>query len=133
MFGRAPNATPSMYSKTVYGALLEIRENIELARLFVAGSSYDSFSADRRSIYAVTCCLEIISEASRRLSDDIRSRHSGVPWRQIASAGNHYRHEYDNISPGVLWTTVQDSLGELELAVTAEIEAMAASGMGRGS
>ena len=68
----------------------------------------------------VTRCLEIISEAFRRLSDDIVSRHAAVPWHQIVSAGNYYRHEYDNISPSVLWTTVQEALDDLEAAVAAE-------------
>lgn len=43
-----------MHSKTVYRALLTIRENIVLARHFVAGLNSDSFKADQRSIYAVT-------------------------------------------------------------------------------
>lgn len=120
-----------MHSKKVYRALLEIRENVELARQFVTGLSFDAFVADRRSIDAVTCRLEIISEASRRLSNEVRSGHPEVSWRQIAAAGNHYRHECDNISPSVLWTTVRDSLGELEHAVAAEIEAMEKAGAGR--
>jgi uncharacterized protein with HEPN domain len=88
------------------------------------GLDQDSFRSDRRSIYAVTRCLEIISEASRRLSAEIVARHPTIPWHQIRAAGNHCRHEYDNVSPGVPWTSVHHSLGDLERAVVVEIEAM---------
>ena len=44
-----------------------IAHNITLARRFVEGMSFEAFSADERTLYAVTRCLEIISEASRRL------------------------------------------------------------------
>jgi uncharacterized protein with HEPN domain len=42
--------------------------------------------------YAVIRSLEIISEASRRLSDELKARHPGIPWREMAAAGNFYRH-----------------------------------------
>ncbi len=113
-----------MSSDTVHRALLEIRDNIGLARSFVASLDYEAFRIDRKSIYAVTRCLEIISEASRRLPAEMISRYPSVPWRQIAAAGNHYRHEYDNVSPSVLWTTVQESMSGLEGGVPLEIEAI---------
>ncbi|KAB2874187.1 MAG: DUF86 domain-containing protein [Bauldia sp.] len=115
--------TRSVYSKAVHHALLAIRENIVLARIFVSGFTSESFVADRRATYAVTRCLEIISEASRRLTDEVTARHPHVPWRQIMAAGNYYRHDYDNVSPQMLWATVEDALHELDLAVSAEIEA----------
>lgn len=47
-------------------ALLDIRDNIRLARQFTEGLSFERFCGDKRTVYAVTRCLEIISEASRR-------------------------------------------------------------------
>jgi len=35
---------------------------------------------DLQALYAVIRSLEIISEASRRLSDDLKARHTGIPW-----------------------------------------------------
>jgi uncharacterized protein with HEPN domain len=45
-------------------------------------------------LYALTRCLEIISEASRRLSDEQKARHPEIAWREMAGAGNMYRHDY---------------------------------------
>jgi len=50
-------------------ALRDILHHIDLATHFVAGFDRSAFVSDTRTIYAVTRCLEIISEASRRLPD----------------------------------------------------------------
>lgn len=102
-----------MLSDRVRQALLDISENAELALSFVSGMSLDQFAVDRRTYYATLRCLEIISEASRRLDDTTRARHSGLPWRAIMDAGNVYRHEYDNVGEEMVWQTVRDSLQPL--------------------
>ena len=74
-------------------ALADILENIDLAEGFVRGLDEDLFHADLLRIYAVTRCLEIILEASRRLPSDLQARHENIPWKEIAEAGNIYRHD----------------------------------------
>jgi uncharacterized protein with HEPN domain len=91
------------------------------ARAFVDGLSQEAFEADRRTFYAVTRCLEIISEACRRLSPAVRDRHPEPPWRAIMEVGNVYRHEYDNVAEEFVWRTVQHSLAPLLAAVESEI------------
>jgi uncharacterized protein with HEPN domain len=112
----------SPHSKEVHRALISMREN--MAQEFVRGLNRSAFETDARTVYAVTRCLEIVSEASRRLGDQIESRNPHLPWAQIRASGNFYRHRYDNVSPGVLWTTVTVALPELALVVDAEIAAM---------
>ena len=58
-----------MRSDAEHNALRDILRQIELAQAFTQDLDEDSFSADIMRVYAVTRCLEIISEASRRLSD----------------------------------------------------------------
>ena len=55
-----------MLSSRARQALLDIRDNILLAQEFTAGFSVETFRDDRRTFYAVTRCLEIVSEAARR-------------------------------------------------------------------
>jgi uncharacterized protein with HEPN domain len=74
--------------------------------------------------YAVTRAIEIISEASRRLPDELRARHPELPWRAIRDVGNFYRHQYDNVSEAYVWRTVQDRLPPLLAVILAEIEAL---------
>ena len=69
-----------MPSRSPLGALEDIRRNIELAQAFVEGLAFEQFCLDRRTAYAVIRCLEIISEASRKLPEDLKARHPQIPW-----------------------------------------------------
>ena len=84
-----------MRSEQSYLRLTQIRDNIHLAQQFVGPMSYAEFRNDIRTIYAVVRCLEIISEASRRITDDVKARHPELPWIDMAGAGNIYRHDYE--------------------------------------
>jgi uncharacterized protein with HEPN domain len=110
-----------MLSEKARRALLDIRDNIALARSFIAGLSYEEFRDDLKSFYAVTRALEIISEASRRLPASFHQKHAALPWKQIMGVGNVYRHDYDNVRETYVWTTVRDHLGPLLEVVEQEI------------
>jgi uncharacterized protein with HEPN domain len=101
--------------------LLDIRENIRLARPFVGGLDYDAFRDNQLHFYAVTRALEIISEASRRLPDDMKARHPNIPWIEMAGAGNVYRHDYEDVRQRLVWGTVRNRLPALLAAVEQEL------------
>jgi len=110
-----------MHSKAALAALTDIVENIRLAQSFITGLDLDSFTADRRTVYAVTRCLEIISEASRRLPEEIKARHPQIPWLDIAGAGNIYRHDYEDVLVEIVWRTTGKPLELLLSAVEDEL------------
>ena len=122
MYGRRPSATRFMPSESFRNALYDIRDNILLAQEFVAGLDYSAFSKSRLHVYAVTRAIEIVSEASKRLPDDVRARHPRLPWRDIRDVGNFYRHQYDNVMESYVWRTVQEHLPLLLAVVLAEID-----------
>ena len=70
-----------MRSNAERNALIDILRQIELAQAFTQDLDEDSFSADVMRVYEVTRCLEIISEASRRLSDPLKAWHLDIAWR----------------------------------------------------
>jgi uncharacterized protein with HEPN domain len=102
--------------------LLDIRDNILLARKFVQDMSLESFCQDQLVFYATVRCLEIISEVSRRLPDELKSRHPSIPWADIAAAGNVYRHDYEDVQHRLVWGTLHNRLPELLTAVEKELE-----------
>lgn len=102
-------------------ALSDIRRHIDLAQEFLTGLDLTTFKSDLRSPYAVIRCLEIISEASRRVSDEVKARHPSIAWRQIAAAGNVYRHDYEDVAAQLVWDTVHSALPRLEEAVNDEL------------
>ncbi|AVT74353.1 hypothetical protein RPPS3_02900 [Rhodopseudomonas palustris] len=112
---------PSMRSDASATALSDIQHHIELAIVFTRGLTETEFKNDLRTVYAVTRCLEIISEASRRVSEDIKNRHSSIPWKQIAGSGNVYRHDYEDVAAQMIWDTVQRALPALKAMVAEEL------------
>ena len=84
--------------------------------------SFEAFRADKRTTYAVVRCLEIISEASRRLPPELKARYPQLQWSNMAGAGSVYRHQYHEVEDGVLWQTIHESLDPLRIVVEQELK-----------
>jgi uncharacterized protein with HEPN domain len=111
-----------MPSKSPLAALGDILHHIDLAEHFVTGFDDKAFLADVRTVYAVTRCLEIISEASRRLPADLKARHPSIPWKDMAGAGSIYRHDYEDVAAQYVWDTVRVALPPLRVVIESEID-----------
>ncbi|MCZ2148042.1 MAG: DUF86 domain-containing protein [Bryobacterales bacterium] len=99
----------------------DILENIEAVLQFTAGMTFDQFAADRRTVYAVTRALEIISEAHRRLPEEYKRTHPEIDRPAIAAAGNLYRHEYEAVDETILWKT-RSRLAGLQAAIAEDLD-----------
>jgi uncharacterized protein with HEPN domain len=110
-----------MPSRAADTALRDILHHIDLAAGFSAGFDRASFKLDIKTVYAVTRCLEIISEASRRLPDDTKARHPAIGWTQMAAAGNVYRHDYEDVAADLVWETVERALPPLRAVIEVEL------------
>ena len=117
-----------MPSDSEQTALRDIVYHIDLAVHFTTGLEYEAFANDLRTFYAATRCLEIVSEASRRLSDALKARHPSIPWRQIAGAGNVYRHDYEDVAASFVWATIRNDLPLLRTVVELELNRLGAGG-----
>ena len=78
---------------------------------------FEDFVADDMLRAAVEPCIEIISEASRRLPTAMKARYPDLPWHDIASIGKVLRHEYYAIEREVLWRIATEDLRPLAAAV----------------
>jgi len=104
--------------------LNDIQHHIAMAQGFIAGINYEAFKDDNLHLYAVTRCLEIISEASRRLPQELKARHPSIEWREMAAAGNIYRHEYEDVAASRVWRTLTVNLPLLHNVVVQELAAL---------
>jgi uncharacterized protein with HEPN domain len=101
--------------------LTDIVEAIELIRSEMAGVTLQAFEGDKRKRWIVERGIEIISEASRHLSDELKARYPEIPWPKVAGIGNVLRHEYEHVAHDVLWHVVRDDLPPLEKACREEL------------
>lgn len=75
--------------------LLDIIEAIERIRFVLEDVSLEAFEADWQKRWLIERGMEIVSEASRRLTDQMKRRHPEIPWQKVAGIGNILRHEYE--------------------------------------
>ena len=97
--------------------LHEILEAVQLVERYTKGLTYQDFKADVEKQDAVIRRLEIIGEAVKGLPDELQSKYSDVPWRDIAGARDIMIHEYFRIDLELAWEMVQDDLPPLAAEV----------------
>jgi uncharacterized protein with HEPN domain len=100
-------------------ALYHLLDAIGDFERFVGGATADQIGADRMRRYAAERCVEIISEASRRLPDDWKAEHPSIPWSDIAGIGSVLRHDYDDVNLDIIVKLRGPSLDSLRTAVIA--------------
>lgn len=104
-------------------ALREILDEIAWIDQVTASKTFADFEADRLLRYGVERSLEVVSEASRRIPDDLKATQAQIDWPAIAGIGNVMRHEYHSTSPEIIWNVVQKHLSPLQEAVQAIADA----------
>ena len=94
-------------------------ETIERVQGKIKGKTFADFEGDWELKFIVQRAIEIISEASRRLPDELKATRPEIEWRSIANIGNFLRHEYHTISDKIIWDVVQADLLPLKAAIDA--------------
>ena len=124
--GKLPDSARSepMPPRSPRQRLEDMKAAIAATESFIAGRSFADFQADRMLQRALERNIEIVSEASRHLPDDMKDRHPSIPWRKVRDIGNVLRHGYEIVEPRVIWTIVTDDLAPLKAAVDAMIGEM---------
>ena len=70
----------------------------------------ESFKKDIKSQDAVIRRLEIIGEASGKVSKDTQHTYRDLPWQKMKGMRNFLIHEYDDIDINIVWETVKHNL-----------------------
>src|SRR5205807_198996 len=97
----------------------DILEAIERIEEITRGKSLGDFEASWQMRWLVQRAIEIISEASRAIPDDLAKTRPEIPWRKIRGIGNVLRHNYEGLSDRLIWNVVIDELPGLKTAIQA--------------
>jgi uncharacterized protein with HEPN domain len=99
--------------------LQDMLENIDAVGEMMQGVDLAAYRKDLKLRRAVERCVEIISEASRHVPDDLKARFPNQPWPEIAAIGNLLRHGYERVDDLIMWKIAARSLPDLRQAVVA--------------
>ena len=97
----------------------DILETIERIEGKIAGKTFAEFENDWELCFIVQRAIEIISEATRRLPDEVKAKRPEIEWRSVAGIGNVLRHEYHTISNRVIWDAIKSDFPDLKKAIEA--------------
>ena len=112
-----------MTARSLVPRLTDIVEAIERVHYVLENISLQAFETDWQRQWLVQRGIEIISEASRHLTDEMKARHPEIPWQKVATIGNVLRHNYENIAAPVIWKLAQTDLPALKNVCRIELDA----------
>ena len=92
------------------GRLEHILESIDYAIDFAKGMGFEDFKTDMMLQFAIIKNIEIIGEASYKLSNEFREQNHEVPWRKVISLRHILVHGYYQIKLETVWEVVQKDL-----------------------
>lgn len=98
--------------ETVY--IKHILDAIDRIERYLAGISYSRFNKDTLIQDGVIRQLEIIGEASKRLSDDTKASYGNIPWKDIAGMRDKLIHNYFGTDIKAVWNTAKDDIPYLK-------------------
>lgn len=93
--------------------LSDILEAVRRIEEYLAGMTFEAFLQDTKTQDAVMRNLEIIGEAAKQVSDDLRDRYQSIPWRSMAGLRDRLIHHYFGVSLDVVWEIVSVELSEV--------------------
>jgi uncharacterized protein with HEPN domain len=88
--------------------LMHIRDSLHEVQTFIQGESYESFLENRMVQNAVMRSFEVVGEAARRVSTELRRAHPEVPWRLMSDFRNKLIHDYFGLDLAVIWRTATE-------------------------
>lgn len=89
--------------------LLHILDAIGQIEEYLTDYDYAKFCTSRLVQDAVIRQFEIIGEATKNLSDEVRKQAPTVPWKSMAGMRDKLSHQYFGVDISAVWeTAVQD-------------------------
>ncbi|MEM0171820.1 MAG: DUF86 domain-containing protein [Conexivisphaerales archaeon] len=85
--------------------LRHILDAISKIEKFTEGVTKEIFFENVEKQYAVLRALEIIGEATKNLSRELKKKHREVPWKDIAGMRDKLIHEYFGVNLELVWET----------------------------
>jgi len=82
------------------------------------GLSKEEFFDNKEKQYAVLRALEIIGEATKKLSREMKAEYPEIQWSDIAGMRDKLIHQYFGVNLDLVWETVKKNLPELENQVS---------------
>ncbi len=94
-------------------SLIDIINSCESIERFIRNKTKSDFYDDEMMQEAVIRKIEIIGEASNRISEELKNRFTDLPWKKMKAMRNIMIHMYDELELEIVWDTANNDISRL--------------------
>ncbi len=91
-----------------------ILQSIERIQSYITGLDQTAFTKNLVTQDAVVRQLEVIGEATKRVSKEFRSKYPDIPWSDMAGMRDILIHDYIDVDFNIVWKTASESIHNLK-------------------
>ena len=102
----------------------DVLEAIDKIQRYVEGLTFEKFARDTKTIDAVIRNFEIIGEATKHITEEVRKEYPNVLWNDMAAMRDKLIHEYFGVKLEVVWKTIKKRLPEVRPLIKEALERM---------
>lgn len=106
-----------MSKRTDSDFVRHIAEAVRRTASYTKKMTCEDFLEDIKTQDAVIRNIEIIGEATKNLSDEIRNKYPEIPWRGLAGMRDRLIHQYFGVNLDVVWNVAKEELPEVLLQI----------------
>ena len=85
---------------------------MEAAEKFVNNWTFEEFTEDLKTQFAVIRALEIIGKATKNIPSEVREKYPSVQWKDLAGIRDKLVHAYFGVNLEVVWLSVKEGIPE---------------------
>lgn len=93
--------------------LSDIAEAARRISGYAGEMTYDQFLGDLKTQDAIVRNLEIIGEAAKNISSEIKAKYPSIPWKDLAGARDRLIHHYFGVNYDVVWVIISKELPDV--------------------
>ena len=94
--------------------LVDILEACRRIKNYIAGLTYEEFLKNEEKQDAVIRNIEIIGEAIKSISKDLKEKYEEIDWKKIAGMRDKLIHFYFGIKLEIVWVVTTKEIPELQ-------------------
>jgi uncharacterized protein with HEPN domain len=97
--------------------LRDLLDAIEKIQNFIKDLDFEEFKKDDKTKFAVIRALEIIGEATKHISEEVRNKYPEVPWKDMAGMRDVLAHAYFGVDEETVWLTAKEKIVQIKPSI----------------